>query len=75
MSDKIQNLLSHLHTMVAEELMNRISTDEASTADIVAAIRLLKDNGITSTPEASEPLRDLSKSVPFNIVEDLREAN
>lgn len=61
--------------MVAEELMNRISTDEASTADIVAAIRLLKDNGITSTPEASEPLRDLSKSVPFNIVEDLREAN
>lgn len=75
MTDKIQSLLSHLHTLVTEELLNRVASDDASTADIVAAIRLLKDNGITSTPEASEPLRRLAESVPFSIVEDLREAN
>tara|TARA_R100000152_G_C6761177_1_gene185290 strand:+ start:1197 stop:1421 length:225 start_codon:yes stop_codon:yes gene_type:complete len=74
MSD-IKKLLTNLHTIVCEELLNRIVSDEASTADIVAAIRLLKDNGITSTPEASAPLRNLAKSVPFEVVEDLREVN
>lgn len=75
MNEKTQKLLANLHEIVCEELLNRIISDEATTGDIVATIRLLKDNGITSTPEASEPLRDLAKSVPFRVVEDMREVN
>ena len=74
MSDNIEKLLTNLHVLVCKELTNRIVSDAASTGDIVAAIRLLKDNGINSTPEASEPLRNLAAEVPFRVVEDIREA-
>jgi len=74
MSENIEKLLTNLHVLVCKELTNRIVSDGASTGDIVAAIRLLKDNGINSTLEASEPLRNLAAEVPFRVVEDIREA-
>lgn len=75
MSEKPYKLLDNLHHLVCEELVDRIVSGKASTADLVAAIRMLKDNGISVAAENSQPLRDLAKTVPFKVVEDLREAN
>lgn len=51
--------LSELHGVVATELTRRILADEASAADIGAAIKFLKDNAITASVEDNTQMKDL----------------
>ncbi|WP_425486139.1 hypothetical protein [Achromobacter deleyi] len=51
--------LSELHGVVARELTRRINADEASAADIGAAIKFLKDNNITASVEDNDQMRSL----------------
>jgi len=63
--DNIQKLLEKLHCDVAQELLDRINTGEATAADIGIAVKFLKDNNITVDIEESEPVLNLAKSLPF----------
>jgi hypothetical protein len=69
MNNKTKDLLDKLHQLIGEELVNRIVSDEASTGDIVAAIRFLKDNGVTSVIAEDSPLQNLAEILPFKLAE------
>ena len=64
-NDNLKSLLSKLHEDVAKELLERIATGEASTGDISAAIKFLKDNDVTVVVEESKPVMNLVKALPF----------
>lgn len=62
---KVDAVLESLHETLAKELLDRIKTGEASAAELTAAARFLKDNGIDASFKQSEPLKDLARSLPF----------
>lgn len=59
--------LSDLHSAVAEELLRRVMTGDATSADLNVARGFLKDNGIDAGLDQSEPLANLAKTLPFNV--------
>ncbi len=61
--------LSNLHALIATSLMNKIREGEATSADISAAIKFLKDNGIEATRDDAG-IQDLINSLPDIIEED-----
>lgn len=68
-----EDLLASLHDKVAKELLERINAGEASTADLNAAIKFLKDNGIEATKEQSDALMNLAGKLPSFESEDASE--
>ncbi len=62
-----EKALGELHAVVAHTLMDRIKSGEATAADINAAIKFLKDNGITCAVDDSADLAVLAKEVPVFI--------
>ncbi len=63
--DNLKVVLDKLHSNVAQELLDRINTGEATAAEIGIAIKFLKDNNITVEIEESEPVMNLVKALPF----------
>ena len=61
----MNDVLSELHKTLAEDLLHKIKSGEATAAELSVARAFLKDNGIDSTIEASEPLNNLAKTLPF----------
>lgn len=60
-------VLDNLHRMVAEELLRRITTGEASPAELNAAIKFLQNNGIEATMTPGSNLDKLANALPsFN---------
>lgn len=57
------DILNNLHQMVAQDLIRRISSGEATVQELSAAIKYLKDNDITADPEFSKPLAQLEQEV------------
>ena len=57
-------VLDNLHRMVAEELLRRITTGEASPAELNAAIKFLQNNGIEATMTPGSNLDKLAQSLP-----------
>lgn len=68
-------VLSQLHTLVAEKLIDKIASGEASAAELSVAVKFLKDNGIDAdklnNPEIGK-LADTLK-LPFDDDEALDE--
>ena len=60
-----QETLEALHSQVAQELLQRIMSGEASSADMANAIKFLRDNGIEGLPVQDSPLGELAKTLPF----------
>lgn len=60
-----------LHALVTNELVNRIKTGEATTADLRAAIDWLSKNDITGVPVSGSPLAQLSAILPELQFEDV----
>lgn len=58
-----------LHSLVTVELIDRIKSGEASTADIRAAIEWLSKNDITGVPIAGSPLASLATKLDAVIPE------
>ena len=58
-------ILISLHETLAKELLARIETGEATAAELTAASKFLKDNGIDASMQHSEPMQDLAKVLPF----------
>ncbi len=53
-----------LHTLLTTEIISRIKSGEASTADLRAAIDWLKANDITGVASQGSPLAGLAGLIP-----------
>lgn len=62
-----KDILDSLHDAVAKDLLAKINSGEASAAELTAAIKFLKDNGIESLPVSGTPMGNLVDSLPFNV--------
>ena len=62
-----EDMMDTLHRITTEELINRIRSGEASTADIRAAIDWLGKNDITSVAVAGSPLAALAGLDPGDL--------
>lgn len=54
-----QDLLGELHAAIAKELKTRVESGTASAADLAAAIKFLKDNGIEAVATPDSPMAGL----------------
>lgn len=64
------DILATLHNAVAEDLLSKVLSGEASAQELNAAIKFLKDNGIEALPVENSPLADLASSLPSFTDED-----
>tara|TARA_R100001463_G_C3419805_1_gene210138 strand:- start:171 stop:380 length:210 start_codon:yes stop_codon:yes gene_type:complete len=61
-----KKLLENLHDRLAEDLLERINSGEASSAELNVARQFLKDNGIDANLQNDTPLINLAKTLPFD---------
>jgi hypothetical protein len=67
----LDSTLGELHLQMAQHLLAKVKSGEASAQELAAAIKFLKDNNITSAVDAGTPLADLRDTFPiFNDNED-----
>ena len=60
------NLLEELHGLIVHELMDRIRDGKATSGDLAAAVRLLKDNGVDARSKEAVDMEDrLASLLPF----------
>ena len=65
-----RNILDDLHDSVAKDLLNRISSGEASASELSVAVKFLKDNGATQDViHAESPMASLLENLPFDTEE------
>lgn len=57
--------LENLHGALAQALAERVSSKEATAADLAVARQFLKDNGIDAVAKSGTPLGDLADKLPF----------
>ena len=63
-NDKILDLLQNLHTVLIENLLDKVKSGEAKAGDLNVARQLLKDNGIECIPTANNPMEALMSNLP-----------
>ena len=61
----IDQIFTQLHQGIAEELLTRVQSGDATAAELTAAIKFLKDNGIDAHVTESSPLLNLVEILPF----------
>ena len=67
--DKKLQLLETLHTVLIENLLDKVKSGEAKPGDLNVARQLLKDNGIECIPTEKSPMEDLMSNLPdLNII-------
>jgi|TARA_A200000159_G_scaffold117723_1_gene111430 hypothetical protein len=60
------NKLEELHEVVTDQLLARVRSGEATSAELSVAVKFLKDNGAsTDVITAESPLANLLKELPF----------
>jgi len=59
-----EDMFNELHNMVTQELLNRIKSGEASTADLKAACDWLAKNDISGVAYDGNPLEKLATVLP-----------
>jgi ABC-type Zn uptake system ZnuABC Zn-binding protein ZnuA len=64
------DLLSSLHNAVAEALLAKVRSGEASAADLAAAAKFLKDNGITAVLAPDTPMGNLTEELDLPFSDD-----
>ena len=67
-----EELFDELHSLLTTELLARIKSGEASTADLRAAIDWLSKNDITGVAFAGSPLASLAGLIPELDFEDVQ---
>lgn len=63
-NSEINKILEELHEATARDLLKRIQSGQASPAEITAALKMLKDNGIEALPTQENPLGTLANEIP-----------
>lgn len=64
-SAKAKDALAKLHDAVAEELLARIESGDATPADLSVAVKFLKDNDISAALDKGTPVFNLAMALPF----------
>ena len=64
MKKATEDMFNELHNMVTQELLNRIKSGEASTADLKAACDWLSKNDISGVAYDGNPLDKLATIMP-----------
>lgn len=64
MSRASEDLMAELHGALAEEMMKRIRSGEASPSDLNAARQFLKDNGINVDGAKDPAIKSLADDLP-----------
>jgi hypothetical protein len=64
MKKATEDMFNELHNMVTQELLNRIKSGEASTADLKAACDWLSKNDISGVAYEGNPLDKLATIMP-----------
>lgn len=65
MSDNaFRDTLGSIQTKMAQLLLKRIETGEATAADLAVARALLRDNSVQAKPVKDSPLGNLAASIP-----------
>tara|TARA_B100002052_G_C15501016_1_gene427166 strand:- start:275 stop:493 length:219 start_codon:yes stop_codon:yes gene_type:complete len=62
----INKKLSELHTLLADDLTEKIKSGEAKAGDLNVARQFLKDNEITALPTNNNSLQNLLDAMPFD---------
>ena len=70
LEDLQEKVLGDIHSALSEELLNRIRSGEATPTDLNVARQMLKDNSITITPAAGNPLLNIAEELPYNDAEE-----
>ena len=63
---KLNKTLELLHNELAEELLNKVRSGEASASELNVCRQFLKDNGIEGLPVDNSPLKSLVEELPFD---------
>ncbi len=66
----LSKLMNQIHEALAEELLSRVKSGEATASDLSVVRQFLKDNGIDSVPKKGSPLERLSQNLPFTETEE-----
>ena len=69
-----EDSFNELHLILTTELVQRIKSGEATTADLRAAIDWLHKNDITGIAAAGSPLASLAGLIPELTFDDVQEA-
>ena len=65
-----EDILASLHSLVAESLIEKIKSGEASSSDLSVAIKFLKDNGINCIGTANDDMKQLVDALPSFPLDD-----
>lgn len=66
--DDIKKILAELQVAVATDLLNKVESGQATSAELAVAVNLLKNNGVVVNVEekkAPPPLVKLGEVLPF----------
>ncbi len=62
----MKDVLNELHESVTKELLARVKSGEATSAELSVAVKFLKDNGASSDVIMSDsPMANLLTELPF----------
>jgi len=64
----IDQKLSKLHILLADDLTKKIKSGEAKAGDLNVARQFLKDNEVTALPTGNNTLQTLLDAMPFDDV-------
>lgn len=65
--------LDLLHAAVANELLDRVKSGEATASELSVAVKFLKDNNANlDVVTAESPLGNLLESLPFDVTDNLQ---
>ena len=63
----MKDILDKLHESVAKDLLDRVRSGEATSAELSVAVKFLKDNGaVNDIVTAESPLANLLEELPFD---------
>ena len=62
--DKKLQLLETLHTVLIENLLDKVKSGEAKAGDLNVARQFLKDNGVECLPVEKNPMQELTENLP-----------
>jgi hypothetical protein len=66
----MKDIFEKLHTGLAEDLLSKIESGEATAADLSVARQFLKDNGIDSLAFQASPLTRLATVLPYENINE-----
>jgi len=64
--DDLAKVLEALHNETARYLLDKVTSGEATAADLSVARQFLKDNGIDSVSFQNSPISNLAAVLPFD---------